>query len=88
MFNVVSAHVDYFQDIYYQKPSWILFLLTKKFVGERDFPTQNSYTGQVYCLSLSRDKKFLMSLVQSANQFKSPGNNKCLNQKPLGGRRR
>ena len=88
MFNVVLAHVDYFQDMYHRKPSWILFLLTKKFVGERDFPIQNSYTGQVQCLSQSRNQKFVMSLVQSANQFKSLGNNQCLNQKQLGGRRR
>ena len=68
MFNIVSAHLDYFQDIYYQKPSWILFLLMKKFVGERNFPIQNSYTSQVQCTSLSRDKKFVTSLVQSQCQ--------------------
>ena len=37
-----------------------------KFVGERDFPIQNSYTGRVQCLSHSRDQKFVTSLVQSA----------------------
>ena len=66
----------------------VLFRFTKKFVGKRDFPIQNSYSGQVQCLSNSRDQKFVMSLVQSANQFKGPGNNKCLNQKWLGGRRK
>ena len=60
----------------------------QKFVGKRDFRIQNSYSGQVQCLSHSRDQKFVTSLVQSANQFKSLGNNKCLNQKQLGGRRR
>ena len=39
----------------------------RKFVGERDFPIQNSYTGQVQCLSHSKDQKFVTSLVQSAN---------------------
>ena len=38
----------------------------RKVVGQRDFPTQNSYTGQVQCLSHSRDPKFVTSLVQSA----------------------
>ena len=37
----------------------------RKFVGERDFPIQNSYTGQVQCLSHSRDQKFVTSLIQS-----------------------
>ena len=37
----------------------------RKFVGELDFPIQNSYTGQVQCLSHSRDLKFVMSLMQS-----------------------
>ena len=37
-----------------------------KFVGERHFPIQNSYTGRVQCLSHSRDQKFVTSLVQSA----------------------
>ena len=36
-----------------------------KFVVERDFPTQNSYTGQVQCLNHLRDQKFVTSLVQS-----------------------
>ena len=57
------------------KPNWILFLLTIKIfkdgenllIGQRDFPIQNSYTGQVQCLSYSRDQKFVTSLVQSAN---------------------
>ena len=43
-----------------------MFLLTIKIVGERDFPIQNSYTGQVQCLSHSRDQKVVTSLVQSA----------------------
>ena len=30
----------------------------RKFVAERDFPKLNSYTGQVLCLSHSRDQKF------------------------------
>ena len=38
----------------------------RKFVSERDFLIQNSYTGQVQCLSHSRDQKFVTSLVQSA----------------------
>ena len=38
----------------------------RKFVGEPDFPIQNSYTGQVQCLCHSRDQKFVTSLVQSA----------------------
>ena len=33
----------------------------RKFVGERDFPIQNSYTGQVQCLSHSKDQKFVTS---------------------------
>ena len=37
-----------------------------KFVGERDFAIQNSYTGRVQCLSRSRDQKFVTSLVQNA----------------------
>ena len=37
----------------------------RKFVGELDFLIQNSYTGQVQCLSHSRDLKFVMSLMQS-----------------------
>ena len=37
----------------------------RKFVGELDFPIQNSYTGQVQCLSHSRDLKFVTSLMQS-----------------------
>ena len=38
---------------------------TTKFIGERAFPIQNSYTGQVQCLSHSKDQKFVTSLVQS-----------------------
>ena len=38
----------------------------RKFVSERDFLIQNSYTGQVQYLSHSRDQKFVTSLVQSA----------------------
>ena len=38
----------------------------RNFVGERDFPIQNSYTDQVQRLSHSRDQKFVASLVQSA----------------------
>ena len=57
------------------KPSWSLFLLTIKIfkdgenllISQRDFSIQNSYTGQVQCLSYSRDQKFVTSLVQSAN---------------------
>ena len=33
---------------------------------EQAIPIQNSYTGQVQCLSHSRDQKFVPSLVQSA----------------------
>ena len=47
------------------------------FSRKDDFPIQNSYSGQVQCLSHSREQKFVTSLVQSANQFKSLGNNKC-----------
>ena len=38
----------------------------RKCVGERDLPIQNSFTGQVQCLSHSRDQTLVTSLVQSA----------------------
>ena len=38
----------------------------QKFVSDCDFPLQNSYAGQVQCLSNSRAQKFVTSLVQSA----------------------
>ena len=38
----------------------------RKYVGERDFPIENSFTGQVQYLSHSRDQKFVTSLGQSA----------------------
>ena len=38
----------------------------RKFVAERDFPILNPDTGQVLCLSRSRDQKFVTSLVESA----------------------
>ena len=69
MLNAVLAHVDYFQDITLSKPTWIFFSFDdknlhrrRKFVGERDFPTQNSYTGLVQCLGHSRDQKFVILL--------------------------
>ena len=71
MFNM--AHADYFQDIYIieTKLDFVSFndknlQRRRKFVGERDFPIQNSYTSQVPCLSHSRDQKFETSLLQSA----------------------
>ena len=75
MFNVLLAHVDYFEDVCYQtKLDFVSFhdknlQRRRKFVGERDFPIQNSYTGQVQCLSHSRDQKFVTSLVQRAIDF-------------------
>ena len=45
----------------------------RKFVGERDFPIQNSYTGQVRCLSHSKDQKFVTSSVQSATGTRQRG---------------
>ena len=36
-----------------------------KIFSDRDFPLQNSYAGQVQCLSNSRAQKFVTSLVQS-----------------------
>ena len=38
----------------------------REFVGESDFPIQNSYTGEVQCLSHSRNQKFMTSVMQSA----------------------
>ena len=37
----------------------------QKFVSDCDFPLQNSYAGQVQCLSNSRAQKFVTLLVQS-----------------------
>ena len=72
MFHVVLTHVDYFQDIYIieTKQDFVSFSdknlqRRRKFVGERDVP-ENSYTGQLQCLSHSMDQKFVTSLVQSA----------------------
>ena len=71
MFNVVLTHVDY-QNIYYRKQLGFVAFDDKnhqrrrKFVGERDFPILNSYTGQFQCLRHSRDQKFVTSFVQSA----------------------
>ena len=36
-----------------------------KFIGERVFPIENSYSDQVQCLSHSKDQTFVTSLVQS-----------------------
>ena len=61
MSNNVLAHVDYFQDYVLKTKLEFVSINDKhlprrrKFVGERDFPIQNSYTGQVQCLSHSRD---------------------------------
>ena len=74
MFNVVLACFDYFQDIPYvveTKLDFVSFDIKKlqrrqKFVSDCDFPLQNSYAGQVQCLSNSRAQKFVTSLVQSA----------------------
>ena len=54
MFNVVLARLDYFQNIYSieTKLDFVSFnhknlQRRPKFVAERDFPIQNSYTDQV-----------------------------------------
>ena len=55
MFNVAFAHHDYFQDTVYVIETKLDFVSfdnknlqrRQKFVGQRDFPIQNSYTGQV-----------------------------------------
>ena len=65
MFNVALAHLDYFQDtvdVIETKLDFVSFddkhlQRWQKFVGEHDFPIQDSYTGQVQCLSYSRDQK-------------------------------
>ena len=44
----------------------------RKFVAERDFLILNSYTGQVKCLSHSRDQTFVTSLVENAIDLLSP----------------
>ena len=67
MFNVVLGHLDYFQDavdVIETKLDFVSFddknlQRWQKFVGQRDFPIQNSYTGQVQYLSYSRDQKNL-----------------------------
>ena len=64
MSNVILARVDYFQDICYGN-----LQTRRKFVSERDFPIQNSYAGQVQCLSHSKDQKLVKSLVQSAISY-------------------
>ena len=64
MFNVVLTHVDYFQDIYYRNQAGFCFFWWKNLLA--DITLINSYTSQVQCTSLSRDKKFVTSLVQSA----------------------
>ena len=64
MSNVILARDDYFQDICYGN-----LQTRRKFVSERDFPIQNSYAGQVQCLSHSRDQKLVKSLVQSAISY-------------------
>ena len=64
MFNIVMAHIDYFQDYMLSKPSWISFLLTVKIFKDNEnllanmtFPYNlKSYTDQVQCLSHSRDQ--------------------------------
>ena len=45
----------------------------REFVGERDFPIQNSYTDQVQCMSHRRDQKFVTSSVQSATGTRQRG---------------
>ena len=61
MSNIVLAHVGYFQDYVIETKLEFVSINDKhlqrrqKFVGERDFPIQNSYTGQVQCLSHSGD---------------------------------
>ena len=59
MSNVILARVDCFQDICYGN-----LQTRRKFVSERDFPIQNSYAGEVQCLSHSKDQKLVKSLVQ------------------------
>lgn len=70
---MLSWHALIIFRIYVIEKSWILFLKMVKifkddenFFGEHDFPIQSSYTGQVQCLSHSRDQKFVTSLVQGA----------------------
>ena len=44
----------------------------RKCVSERDFPRQNSFTGQAQCLSHSKDQIFVTSLTASSPSFSRP----------------